>query len=106
MSIELSRAAAPTESALPQEERPSERLRREFAASKIAVVALIVLLSILFAAIFAPLLAPQDPYDLMQLSILDGLLPPGTESMNGFTYLLGTDDQGRDLYSGILYGLR
>ena len=77
-----------------------------FIESKVAVAALLVFLSIVLAAIFAPLLAPQDPYDLMQLDILDGRLPPGSESYTGMTYWLGTDEQGRDLFSGILFGLR
>ncbi len=54
----------------------------------------------------APFFAPQNPYDLMALDIMDGRLPPGSESMNGMTYWLGTDSQGRDMLSAILYGLR
>ena len=61
---------------------------------------------IVLAAIFAPLIAPQNPYDLSQLDIMDGRLPPGSASGAGYTYILGTDDQGRDMFSGILYGLR
>jgi peptide/nickel transport system permease protein len=58
-------------------------------------------------AAFASFVAPQDPYDLAQLDIMDGRLPPG--SLNGagtMTYWLGTDAQGRDMLSGILYGMR
>ena len=52
-------------------------------------------------------LAPQNPYDLAQLDILDGRLPPGSTNFDGsLTYRLGTDEQGRDIFSGILYGLR
>jgi peptide/nickel transport system permease protein len=66
-----------------------------------------VLFILLVLAIFAPEFSPQNPYDLAQLSIMDGRLAPGTASMDGaFTYHLGTDDQGRDIWSGILYGLR
>lgn len=61
---------------------------------------------IVFAAIFAPWLAQQNPYDLRQLDILDGMLPPGSASSTGQIYWMGTDDQGRDLVSAILYGLR
>jgi peptide/nickel transport system permease protein len=57
-------------------------------------------------AIAAPWIAPQNPYDLAQLNILDGGLPPGTESFDGMTYWLGTDEQGRDMLSAIMYGLR
>ena len=58
------------------------------------------------AAIFAPLISPQNPYDLAQLDMMDGRLPPGSASGAGNTYWLGTDDQGRDMLSAILYGLR
>jgi peptide/nickel transport system permease protein len=50
--------------------------------------------------------SPQNPYDLNQLDIMDGRLPPGEKSATGFTFWLGSDDQGRDMLSGILYGLR
>jgi peptide/nickel transport system permease protein len=67
---------------------------------------LVVFVIIALAAIFAPWIAPQNPYDLAQLDIMDGRLPPGSLGGAGFTYWLGTDDQGRDMLSGILYGLR
>ena len=54
----------------------------------------------------APWLAPTNPYDLAQVSVLDSHLPPGTETMDGRVFWLGTDGAGRDLYSAILYGLR
>jgi peptide/nickel transport system permease protein len=54
----------------------------------------------------APLVAPQNPYDLAQLELLDAKLPPGSAGTAGMTYWLGTDEQGRDLLSAILYGLR
>jgi peptide/nickel transport system permease protein len=57
-------------------------------------------------ALLAPLLAPQNPYDLTGLSIMDNRLPPGSTGMNGMTYWLGTDAQGRDMLSAILYGIR
>jgi peptide/nickel transport system permease protein len=71
-----------------------------------AVAALLVLALILAAALFAPLISPQNPYELSQLDILDGRLPPGSQAADGGVYLLGTDDQGRDMLSGIFYGLR
>lgn len=78
-----------------------------FFASKTAVLGLVVSVLLVFAAVFAPWLSPQNPYDLMQISILDSRLAPGTPSMmGGFSYILGTDGQGRDLFSAILYGLR
>lgn len=70
------------------------------------MVSAIVLLAIVLIAIFAPWIAPQDPYDLTRIDIIDGRLPPGSKSGDGWTFLLGTDDQGRDMFSAILYGLR
>ncbi|GAB5374355.1 MAG: ABC transporter permease [Acuticoccus sp.] len=78
----------------------------EFAESPTALAAALVFLVIVLAAVFAPLIAPQDPYDLAKLSILDARLPPGSQAMSGNTHLLGTDGLGRDLFSAILYGLR
>lgn len=77
-----------------------------FFSSKIALVSFAVLVVISLAALFAPLLATQDPYDLMQLSIMDGELPPLSLGADGVLYIAGTDDQGRDIFSAILYGLR
>lgn len=95
-------AADPQESA-----HPFRDFWVAYARSPVAVAGLALLLIIVFAAVFAPLLTPQNPYDLMQLDIMDGQLEPGETSMAyGYTYLLGTDEQGRDIYSAILYGLR
>jgi peptide/nickel transport system permease protein len=71
-----------------------------------AIVAAIVCVLLLLAAAFGPWFAPQNPYDLMQISIVDAKLPPGSESMSGGTYWLGTDGQGRDMLSAMIYGLR
>ena len=87
-------------------ERPIRRVIREFSLSTIAVAALWVLVILVLAAVFAPLIAPQNPYDLSQLDIMDGRLAPGSEAMDGSVYFLGTDTQGRDMLSAILYGLR
>jgi peptide/nickel transport system permease protein len=73
---------------------------------RLALAGILLVLIFILAAVLAPWIAPQDPYDLSQLDILDGRLPPGSQSMNGLVYLIGTDDQGRDLFSAILYGLR
>jgi len=63
--------------------------------------------AIILAAIAAPVISPQNPYDLAQLDVMDSKLPPGEQSSStGKTYWLGTDDQGRDMLSGIFYGLR
>lgn len=73
---------------------------------KLALIGIVMVSIFILAAVFAPVIAPQNPYDLSQLDILDGRLAPGSTSMNGMVYLIGTDDQGRDLLSAILYGLR
>ena len=88
------------------EETPFARFRAEFAESPLAVLGLVVVLIVTALALLAPLLAPQNPYDLAQLDIMDGRLAPGSKSADGLTFWLGTDDQGRDMLSGIIYGLR
>ncbi|OZI79952.1 ABC transporter permease [Bordetella genomosp. 2] len=88
-------------------ESPWRRNLAEFFASRVAVLGLAVSAVLILAAALAPWITPQNPYDLLQLDVLDARLPPGTENGLGtYVYLLGTDGQGRDLYSGILYGLR
>ena len=94
-----SAAAAPVET-------PFRRAVAEFAESKLALFGLALFLTILVLAVLAPYVAPQDPYDLSKLDLLDGRLPPGAEGSEGQTYWLGTDDKGRDMVSAILYGLR
>ncbi|WPB85343.1 ABC transporter permease [Sediminicoccus rosea] len=89
-----------------KEETPFRRFVSEFMASKIAVGGLVVFTIIALLAIFAPWIAPQNPYDLAQLDIMDGRLEPGAVGGSGITHWLGTDDQGRDMLSGIIYGLR
>jgi peptide/nickel transport system permease protein len=85
---------------------PFGRFLSEFAENKIAVVAAVIVLAIVFIAIFAPVIAPQDPYDLANLSLRDARRPPGYVGTTGITHLLGTDAQGRDLLSAIMHGLR
>lgn len=82
------------------------RLSAGFAASPLATAGLVMICLIAVAAICAPWIAPQNPHDLAQLDIMEGRLPPGTPSDAGYTHWLGTDDQGRDMLSGILFGLR
>jgi peptide/nickel transport system permease protein len=88
------------------EETPFRRFVADFAASRLAVGGLVLLVAIVLAAVLAPWLSPQNPYDLAQLDVLDSRLPPGSKSADGMTFWLGTDDQGRDMLSAILYGLR
>jgi peptide/nickel transport system permease protein len=78
----------------------------DFARDRIAVFAVAALLLILSAAVFAPVISPQNPYNLAELDIMDSKLAPGAKGSVGYTFWLGTDEQGRDMYSAILYGLR
>jgi peptide/nickel transport system permease protein len=87
-------------------EAPFRGITAGFARDRIAVAAMVLLFLILLSAVLAPLIAPQNPYDLAQLDILEAKLAPGAKSVAGMTYWLGTDEQGRDMFSAILYGLR
>jgi len=82
------------------------RFWREFAGSRLAIAGLALLAVVIAIAVLAPAISPQNPYDLAQLDVMDSKLPPGEKSAAGMTYWLGTDDQGRDMLSGIFYGLR
>ena len=85
---------------------PLARFWDEFRHNRIAVGALVVVALILGIALLAPLISPQNPYDLATLVLTDARRPPGYVGSKGFTHWLGTDAQGRDLLSAILYGLR
>lgn len=85
---------------------PAREFAAGFSRDRIALAALALLALLLAAALAAPWLTPQDPYDLSRLDILDARLPPGAAAAAGHTYWLGSDDQGRDMWSAILYGLR
>ncbi|GLY61162.1 peptide ABC transporter permease [Pectobacterium carotovorum subsp. carotovorum] len=85
---------------------PVMRVMMALIGDRLALCGLIMLAIFVLLALLAPLLSPQNPYDMMQLDIMDGRLAPGAQSMAGMTYWLGTDDQGRDLFSAILYGTR
>lgn len=76
-------------------------MRNKFSLCGLIILSIAILLSIL-----VPWISPQNPYDLSQLDIMDGRLKPGSASMSGMIYWLGTDDQGRDLLSAMLYGMR
>ena len=106
MQTAAERSAAP----VPRDreaQSPWRRFAHEFAQSRLAVFGLGLLAMLIIVALAAPWLSPQNPYDLAQLDVLDSKLAPGTESSSGgHVYWLGTDDQGRDMLSGIFYGLR
>jgi peptide/nickel transport system permease protein len=107
--LSLTEAGAPTALADPvpaRAESPWRRFWSEFAESRLALAGLGMLAVIVLIAIAAPLVSPQNPYDLAQLDVLDSKLAPGAASADGKRYWLGTDDQGRDMLSGIFYGLR
>ncbi len=78
----------------------------DFKENKIGVLALFVVLFLIILAIFANFISPQNPYDLANLSLMDSRRPPGFVGTGGYTHILGTDPQGRDLLSAIFYGLR
>lgn len=77
-----------------------------FTRSPAAIIAAIVALLSIMGAAFAPLIASVNPYDLASFSLMDGLLPPMWEEFGISKFPLGTDDQGRDMVSSILYGAR
>jgi peptide/nickel transport system permease protein len=87
-------------------DHPLARIWDEFRQNRVAVAALVVVTVIALIALLAPLIAPQNPYDLAKLVLMDARRPPGYVGSNGYMHILGTDAQGRDLFSAILYGLR
>lgn len=102
-AISQPQAALP---AIPKEETPFTRFRKSFVEDKVAVAGLILFSIIVTLALLAPVISPQNPYDLRSVDIMDSRMPPGAITGEGFTAWLGTDGVGRDLWSGILYGLR
>jgi peptide/nickel transport system permease protein len=77
-----------------------------FRTSPVAVLAAVVALLCAFCAFFAPWVAPYDPFDLAALDLSDARLPPAWADDGVSKYLLGTDDQGRDILSALMYGAR
>ena len=75
--------------------------------SPVAIISLLVVLFLVLGAIFAPWLAPYDPYDPATLDLMNGFTPPLTANdFTGQSFLFGSDDQGRDVLSTILHGMR
>jgi peptide/nickel transport system permease protein len=102
MSAPAKAPAVPAYADTPLREKVLRRIR-----SRPTTRGAAILLGIMVAlALLAPVIAPQNPHDLASLSVMDNRLPPGDAGMNGMTYWLGTDSQGRDMLSAILYGLR
>ncbi len=77
-----------------------------FKGNPVAIVSLIITLIMVLSAVFAPFIAPHDPFDLMKIDIMDSSLPPSWMEEGEARFLLGTDDQGRDILSTIMYGAR
>ena len=78
-----------------------------FRHSPVAIVATVVALTIILSAVFAPWIAPYDPFNPASLNLMDGFTPPmEPNAFTGNVFWLGTDNQGRDIFSTILYGAR
>ncbi|MEI4483870.1 MULTISPECIES: ABC transporter permease [unclassified Phyllobacterium] len=98
---------------LPRPARPPlhKRIRNSdlwwsFKHSKVAIAGAVILAVLILTAVFAPLIAMQNPYDGAQLDMWKAELPPYWQEGGEWPYLLGTDTQGRDMLSAILYGTR
>ena len=77
-----------------------------FRTSPVAMVAAAVAFTCIFCAVFANLVAPHNPFDLSTLELSDARLPPAWDALGSAKYLLGTDDQGRDILSALMFGAR
>ncbi|MEL7012640.1 MAG: ABC transporter permease [Pseudomonadota bacterium] len=78
-----------------------------FLRSPVAVISFAVVSLLVLSALLAPLIAPHDPFNPASLNLMNGFTPPGEpNAFTGDSFLLGTDDQGRDIFSTILYGMR
>lgn len=77
-----------------------------FLNNRVAQFASLIALICLGGAVLCPWLAPSDPYDIASLDIMDSLVPPTWTAEGDSRFLIGTDDQGRDLLSAIMYGTR
>ncbi|WP_439548610.1 ABC transporter permease [Falsiroseomonas sp.] len=77
-----------------------------FTRSPITVASAIVAFICIGGAVLAPWIAPHNPFDLASLQLMDAFKPPAWTDEGDPTYLLGTDDQGRDVLSAIMYGAR
>ncbi|KRE20567.1 peptide ABC transporter permease [Bosea sp. Root483D1] len=102
MNLDTPHLAGPAQADTPLREKVLRRLRnRPTTRGAVILLGIMVLLALL-----APVIAPQNPHDLAALSVMDNRLAPGEQGMTGFSYWLGSDAQGRDMLSAILYGLR
>nr|WP_108660615.1 ABC transporter permease [Acuticoccus kandeliae] len=90
----------------PASSRRLSRFARQFFAKTSARISVACLTLLVLVTLAGPWITPQNPYDLTSIDFLDGRLPPGSESATGMIYHLGTDNQGRDMLSAIIYGLK
>ena len=107
---------AQTETSIPSETvKPPSRIRQawdsdlaySFRRAPAAIISAIVVLILILSAVLAPLIAPHNPFDPSTLNLMNGFTPPGeANAFTGEFFVLGTDDQGRDVFSTILYGMR
>ena len=77
-----------------------------FRTSPVAVAAAVIAFVCIFCSVFAGWVAPHNPFDLASLDLGDSRLPPAWDAEGKAAYLLGTDDQGRDILSALMYGAR
>ncbi|EGP56242.1 ABC transporter permease [Agrobacterium deltaense] len=105
MATDLPQTAKPARPSLIRRIRNSD-LYWSFSHSRSAKISALILAILILAAIFAPLIAPQNPYDGASLDMWKAELPPVWQEGGEWPYLLGTDTQGRDMLSAILYGTR
>jgi peptide/nickel transport system permease protein len=75
-----------------------------FSRSPVAIISTLVVLIVAVCAVFAPWIAPHNPFDLASLNLMDSFKPPAFMTDGDPVFPLGTDDQGRDVLSGIMYG--
>lgn len=79
----------------------------KFKRSPVAIVSFAVTVVLILSALLAPVIAPHDPFNPASLNLMNGFTPPGEpNAFTGDTFWLGTDDQGRDVFSTILFGMR
>jgi peptide/nickel transport system permease protein len=114
MDMDKTKVAAPTIERPIARRRAASALTRmvdsdifySFCHSPLTIVAAFLTLTIIISAVFAPWLTPQNPFDMAGLDLIDAHTPPAWATDGDPRFLLGTDDQGRDLFSAILYGSR
>ena len=79
----------------------------DFRRAPVTIIATVTVLLLIFVAVLAPFVAPSNPFDPTTINLMNGFTPPmDANAFTGDVFLLGTDDQGRDLLSAIIYGLR